>query len=166
MLDGIGMKPELDFQQVILDKAADGPHLVLDKKGEALWGAGVGWPGFMKVANGPAGARFVAPSAEQIKQILPKHPHLEPMSVPASTYKGQDMQIDSVGLWLLILVRPDVPDDVVYRLARAIHHPESELTKQLKQGRFTKVQNTVAQVPSARLHPGAVRYFREAGFMN
>ena len=162
VLDGIGLQADRDFESVILEKAADGPRLVLDHKVEALWGAGIGWPGFVQVANGPAGARFIAPSAAQVKQILTKHPHLKSMSVPAGTYKGQDAQINSVGLWSLILVRAELPDEVVYRLARAIHHGEKALAKQLKQGSYTTAQNTVAQVPTAQLHPGAARYFREA----
>jgi len=165
VLDGLGMKPDVDFKQVILDKAAEGPRLVLDKKVEALWGAGIGWPGFVKVANGPEGARFIAPSSAQIKQILAKHTHLKTMSVPAGTYKGQDTQIDSLGLWSLIIVRPGLSEDVVYQLARAIHQGEDALVKRLKQGRYTKAQNTVAQVPLVRLHPGAVRYYREIGLI-
>lgn len=165
VLDGIGLIAERDFESVILEKAADGPQLVRNHKVEALWGAGIGWPGFVQVADDPAGARFIAPSAAQIKQILAKHPHLKTMSVPAGTYNGQDAQINSVGLWSLILVRPDLPDEVVYRLARAIHQGEAALAKQLEQGRYTTTQNTVAQVPSAQWHPGAARYFREANLV-
>ena len=128
--------------------------------------AGIGWPGFVKVANGPAGARFIAPSESQINQILTKHPHLKPMSVPAGTYQGQENQINSVGLWSLILVKPDLPDEVVYRLARAIHRGEETMADRLKQGRYTKAQHTVEQVSTARLHPGAARYYREAGLIN
>jgi TRAP transporter TAXI family solute receptor len=162
VLDGIGLAADRDFEAVILEKAADGPRLVLDHKVEALWGAGIGWPGFVQVANGPVGARFIAPSATQIKQILAKHPHLKTMSVPAGTYKGQDVDIKSVGLWSLILVRPELPEEVVYRLTRAIHQSEAKLAKQLRQGRYTTAQNTVSQVPTAQLHFGAIRYFREA----
>jgi len=165
VLDGIGLKPDRDFEAVILDKAGDGPGLVLDKKVEALWGAGIGWPGFVKVADSPTGARFIAPTSAQIKQILARHPHLKPMSVPAGTYRGQASQIDSVGLWSLILVRPDLPDEVVYRLARAIHRGEAAMAKRLEQGSYTTAQNTVAQVTMDRLHPGALRYFREAGLL-
>ena len=165
VLDGLGMKPDVDFKQVILNKAAEGPRLVLDKKVEALWGAGIGWPGFVQVANGSEGARFIAPSALQVKQILAKHPHLKSMSVPAGTYKGQAAQIDSVGLWSLILVRPGLSEDLVYQLVRAIHQGEAALVKRLKQGQYTKAQNTVSQVPETRLHPGAIRYFRELGLM-
>ena len=165
VLDGLGLNPEADFVQVILKKAAEGPNLVLDKKVEALWGAGIGWPGFVKVSNGPAGGRFIVPTATQINKILVKHPHLKKMSVPAGTYKGQEKQIDSIGLWSLILVRPELSDEVVYRLARAIHRGETALGERLEQGKYTRAQNTVVQVPAERLHPGAARYFREAGLM-
>jgi len=165
VLDGIGLKPDKDFKQVILDKAADGPRLVLEKKVEALWGAGIGWPGFVKVANSPAGARFIGPSSEQVKKILVKHPHLKAMSVPPGTYKGQAVQIDSVGLWSLILVKPDLADEVVYRVAKAIHQGETAMAKQLKQGSYTSAKNTVQQVSVDRMHPGAARYFRELGLI-
>jgi TRAP transporter TAXI family solute receptor len=163
VLDGLGLKADRDFEPVILDKAADGPRLVLERKVEALWGAGIGWPGFVKIADSTEGARFIAPTGAQIKEIMAKHRHLKPMSVPAGTYRGQDQKIDSLGLWSLILVRPGLPDEAAYRLAQAIHHGEGQLAKQLKQGRYTTAQNTVEQVPVVRLHPGALRYFREAG---
>ncbi|MDJ0861862.1 MAG: TAXI family TRAP transporter solute-binding subunit [Gammaproteobacteria bacterium] len=165
VMDGLGLKPERDFEQVILDRAADGPRLVLTHEVEAVWGAGIGWPGFVKVAEGPEGARFIAPTARQVEQILSKHPHLRPMSVPAGTYRGQAAQIDSVGLWSLILVRPDLPANVAYRLARAIHKGESVLAKRLEQGRYTTSRNTAQQIPRARLHAGTLQYLQEIGLL-
>ena len=165
VLDGLGLQPERDFGQVILDNAGDGPRLVLDGKVEALWGAGIGWPGFVTVANSASRARFIAPTADEIRQIQTKHPHLKQMSIPAGTYHGQNEPIESVGLWSLILVRPEVPEDLVYRLTRAIHRGEKMLAAQLAQGSYTTAQNTVAQVAVTRLHPGTVRYYREAGLL-
>ena len=66
----------------------------------------------------------------------------------------------------MILVKPELPDEVVYRLAHAIHQGERAMASRLKQGRYTKAQNTLEQVPISRLHPGAVRYYREAGLIN
>lgn len=165
VLDSLGLKPGRDFEQIILDKAADGPRLVLEKKAEALWGAGIGWPGFVKVANAPTGGRFIAPSVEQLKIILEKQPHLKPMTVPAGTYRGQTQAIESVGLWSLILIRPDIPDETAYQLVRAMHRGEAALAERLDQGAYTTAANTVAQVPVAQLHPGAVRYYRELGLL-
>jgi TRAP transporter TAXI family solute receptor len=165
VLDGLGLKPDQDFQQIILNKAAEGPKLVLEKKAEALWGAGIGWPGFVKVANAPGGARFIPPGFSQVEKILKKHPHLIRMTVPAGTYKGQDQDIHSLGLWSLILVRPDLDEDTVYRLARAIDKGHDALVKRLAQGRYTQSANTVKHVPLNRVHPGAIRYYREIGLI-
>lgn len=165
VLDGLGLEPDKDFQQIILDKAAEGPKLVMEGKAEALWGAGIGWPGFVKVANGPAGGRFIPPSQEQIQRILKKHPHLQEMTVPAGTYKGQKEDIHSVGLWSVILVRPDLDDESVYRLARAIHLGHDALVSRLPQGRYTQPANTVEYVPAEWLHPGAAKYYKEIGLL-
>jgi TRAP transporter TAXI family solute receptor len=165
VLDGLGLSPEKDFEQVILDKAGDGPRMVLDGSVAALWGAGIGWPGFVSIADSEAGARFIPPSAEQVQQILARHSHLRPMSIPANTYHGQDRRVDSVGLWSLIMIHPDVSDDIAYRLARAIHRGEQAMAKRLPQGRFTTAANAVREVPASRLHQGAVRYYQEVGLL-
>lgn len=165
VLDGLGLDPERDFGQILLDRAADGPPLVLDGKAAALWGAGMGWPGFVKVANGPAGARFIPPSPQEIERILTSHAHLKKMTVPAGTYKGQDQDIHSIGLWSLILVRPDLEDETVYRLASAIHRGHGMLVERLAQGRYTDAANTVENVPAGRLHQGAAKFYRELGLL-
>lgn len=161
VLNGLGLDPAKDFQQIILNKAAQGPKLVLEKKAEALWGAGIGWPGFVKVANSTVGARFIPPSQTQINTILKKHPHLKAMTVPAGTYKGQDKDIHSVGLWSLILISPSVSDNTVYHLAKAIHQAEAMMANKLKQGRFTTAKNTVNNVDANLLHPGVIKFYRE-----
>src|SRR2546427_618264 len=46
VLDGLGLDQERDFQAVYLDRAGDGPAMVLDDRAAALWGGGQGWPGF------------------------------------------------------------------------------------------------------------------------
>ena len=163
VLDGIGLNPETDFKPVILERATDGPRLLLEGKVEALWGAGIGWPGFVRAADSASGARFIAPTGEQVEQILTRHPHLRAMSVPAGSYRGQNQRIDSVGLWSLILTQPQLPDALAYRLADAIHRGAQPLSARLAQGRFTTMQNTATQVPAEQLHPGVARYLRERG---
>src|SRR5439155_787018 len=69
VLDGLGLDQERDFQAVYLDRAGDGPAMVLDGRVAALWGGGVGWPGFTAVAKAPGGARFIVPDAQGLKKI-------------------------------------------------------------------------------------------------
>src|SRR5713226_2947935 len=162
VLDGLGLDQERDFQAVYLDRAGDGPAMVLDGRVAALWGGGLGWPGFGAVAGAPGGARFIAPGADEIARILAKHTFLKPMTVPAGAYPGLDAPLPSVGSWSFILTRADLADDVAYRLARALHTGEAKLGERLPQARETTAVNTLAAAPRReQIHPGVVRYLRE-----
>src|SRR2546427_790489 len=158
VLDGLGFDQERDFQAVYLDRAGDGPAMVLDGRVAALWGGGLGWPGFSGVAQGPAGARFLAPDADGIRRILATHAFLKPMSVPAGAYPGLDAPLASVGSWSFIMARPTLAHDVAYRLARALHRGPEALARRLPQARETTATNTIPAAPRGDLrHPGGRR---------
>jgi TRAP transporter TAXI family solute receptor len=162
VLDGLGLDAEKDFSAVYLDRAGDGPAMVLDGRVAALWGGGIGWPGFAAVAQAPGGARFIAPDADEAARIRAKHSFLKIMTVPTGSYAGQEAPIVSVGSWSFILARPALDEGVAYRLSRALHRGESALAQRLAQARETTAQNTAAAAPSLDLiHPGVLRYLRE-----
>jgi len=166
VLDGIGLDPDRDFQAVYLDRAGDGPAMVLEGRVAALWGGGTGWPGFTTIAESPAGAWFISPSVQEIERIRVRHPFLKPLSLAARSYKGQDAPIASVGSWSLILARDGLEDALAYRLARALHRAEAALARRLPQARETTAANTVAAAPQIDLvHPGVLRYLREIGLL-
>jgi TRAP transporter TAXI family solute receptor len=164
VLDGLGLKQDEDFKSVYLDHAGDGPAMVLDGRVAALWGAGIGWPGFTTLAASPGGARFIAPDAEEMARIRARHAFLKPMTIPMGSYPSQNTPIDSLGSWSFVLVRADLDDDVASRLARTLHGAESALCKKLAQACETTAANTVTAVPDvALIHPGVMKYFRELG---
>lgn len=164
VLDGLGLKQDEDFTSVYLDRAGDGPAMVLDGRVAALWGAGIGWPGFAAVASSPGGGRFIAPDAEEIAAIRAKHSYLKPLTVPGGSYPGQSAAINSVGSWSYILTREDLPEEVAYRLARTLHGAEAAFCQKLAQACETTAANTFAAAPRVELiHPGVLKYLREIG---
>jgi TRAP transporter TAXI family solute receptor len=166
VLDGLGLDQERDFQAVYLDRAGDGPAMVLDGRVAALWGGGIGWPGFVTVGRAPGGARYLAPDADGLRRIQAKHAFLKPMSVPAGSYPGQTEAIPSVGSWSFIMARPTLSDDTAYRLARALHRGQAALAARLPQAADTTAANTVASAPRPELiHPGVRRYLGEIGLL-
>jgi uncharacterized protein len=166
VLDGLGLDQERDFRAVYLDRAGDGPAMVQDGRVAALWGGGVGWPGFAAVAKAPGGARFIVPDAEGLRQIQARHPFLKSMTVPAGSYVGQDAPIASVGSWSFIMARPGLPDDTAYRVAKALHRAEAGIAQRLPQGKETTAANTAAAAPRGDLiHPGVRRYLTELGLL-
>src|SRR5712672_2922332 len=164
MLDGIGLKQDEDFKSIYLDRAGDGPAMVLDGRAAALWGAGIGWPGFKSMAESPGGARFIVPDAGEIARIRAKHTFLKPLTIPANSYPNQTAAIDSLGSWSFMLLLENLPDDVAYHLAKTLHGIEATLCKKLPQSCETTAANTVAAAPNVDLiHPGVLKYFREIG---
>jgi TRAP transporter TAXI family solute receptor len=162
VLEGLGLDQQKDFQAIYLDKAGDGPAMVLDGRAAALWGGGVGWPGFAKLAE--AGGRFIAPTPDETARIRARHSFLKSTVLPAGSYAGQTEAIQSVGSWSFVLARNDLADDTAYALARAVHKGHAAFVKRLAQAAETTPQNTAAAAPKPELiHPGVRKYLTEIG---
>jgi uncharacterized protein len=166
-LNGIGLDQDRDFNAIYVDKVGDAPKMIGKGKAVALWGGGVGWPGFEAVTKAPGGARFIAPTEEEIALIIAKYPLLKRLILPANSYAGQNAPVVSVGSWSFVMARADLPDDIAYRIAKAIHRSEKELASRLPQARETTMANTLSAAPDrALIHPGVLRYLREIGLIS
>jgi TRAP transporter TAXI family solute receptor len=166
VMDGLGLDVERDFEARYLDRAGDGPAMVLDGRVAALWGGGTGWPGFIAVAGGPRGARFIAPDADERARIAARYPFLKPITLPAGSYPGQHEPVASLGSWPFVMARATLPEDTAYRLARALDRGAAALGARLAQARESTLANTLAAAPSLDLiHPGVLRYLRETGLV-
>jgi len=162
VMDGLGLDRDKDFVPRFLDQAGDGPKMVADGTVAALWGGGIGWPGFTAITK--AGGRFIGLTPEEVGKVGAKHAFLKPATVPAGAYEGQTEAVSSVASWSYVLARADLPEDVAYRLAKALHQGNARLVERLAQGRETTPQNTRAAAPSPnQIHPGVQRYLREIG---
>ena len=160
--EALGLDRDKDFDAVYLERAGHGAPMVLNGEVAAQWGGGVGWPNFTKIMN--AGGRLVGLSDEQIGSVNAAFPFLMPMTIPADSYPGQTTGLKTVGSFSFLLARADLPDDIAYRLAKAIHKAQPALSARLKQGRDTLPENTWKAAGDAhRIHPGAYSYLAEIG---
>ena len=161
VVDGVGLDRDKDFQPIYLERAGDGPAMVQDGRVAALWGGGIGWPGFTTMANSSGGARFIVPNDAEVERIVAKHTNLKRVKVPAGAYKGIDRDLTSVGSWSFVFARADLPEETAYRVARALHRAEAKLGAKLAQARESTAANTAAAADRSQLHPGVARYLRE-----
>ena len=105
VLDGLGLKQDEDFKSIYLDRAGDGPAMVQDGRAAALWGAGIGWPGFAAVASSPGGARFIAPDAGR-DRAHPRQAYVPQAADGAGRQLSEPDRADRLGrLWSFILTR-------------------------------------------------------------
>jgi hypothetical protein len=87
--------------------------------------------------------------------------------VPAGTYDFMKKPYPTVRMWVSLLAGSHVPDEVVYKYVKALAENESRVQSiggSLKSAPFTraKMVNNPANLP---FHPGALRYYKEAGLV-
>jgi uncharacterized protein len=84
--------------------------------------------------------------------------------IPAGSYRGIDVDTPSLGFSALWVVNADVDADLVYAITRALWHPATaKLFAALDPiGKRVLLYRALDGL-SVPLHPGAVRFYREAG---
>lgn len=162
VLAAADLDPERDIRSVLLDHAGDGPAMVLDGRVAALWGGGIGWPGFVAVAKAPGGARFIGPSEEAMAKVVAKDSALRRLTVPAGSFPGQDSPVATVGSWSFILARPGFPPDAAYRIVSTLAKANGEMRARHPQGSESDPRGLDGLVPPAALNEGTRRYLAEA----
>ena len=87
------------------------------------------------------------------------------------TYQGDHYSLDViifVGYRVksrgAVLACASLPDDVAYRLAKALHQGHAALAAKLDQAQESTLENTLAAAPTRELiHPGVLKYMKEVG---
>jgi TRAP transporter TAXI family solute receptor len=105
---------------------------------------------------------FIQPSAEQVAIIRKQMPEISPSLVPAGTYPSQVRDYQTVGLFNFAVAHKDLPDELVYRIVKAVFDNRDELIKAQSSAKETLPAN-IARNTILPLHAGAIRYYREIG---
>ena len=82
--------------------------------------------------------------------------------IPAGTYPGQEQDISTIAQPNFLAVRQDVDEEAVYLITKAIYENLPVLHSIHKATRAMDINKALAGLPMP-LHPGAARYYREAG---
>jgi len=111
------------------------------------------------------GVRFLAVDSEHMKKILEMEPGLMETAIPAGAYKGLKADVPAVGTVTAIVINKDVSDDLAYNIVKTLYTNWPELAKVKKQAiDESKPENALlgARIP---VHPGAMRYYKEMGYV-
>jgi TRAP transporter TAXI family solute receptor len=85
-----------------------------------------------------------------------------PYLIPAGTYPGQEADITTIAQPNFLAVRADVSEDDVYKITKTIYENLGFLQSIHKATNAMALEKAIAGLPMP-LHPGAARYFQEAG---
>jgi uncharacterized protein len=87
------------------------------------------------------------------------------VTIPAGTYDGQDADVASAAVGNFLVTSADVPDDTVYAMTKLLFENLDRLTAAHAAAKAIDPAKALDGMP-VPLHPGAERYYREAGLMN
>jgi len=119
------------------------------------------WPVMVDLANSRDLKWF--PVADKVRKgMADKYGYLA-ADMPANIYKGQDKPLKTMADSVVLLVNKDVPDDLVYQMVKIVCENKSKwVATHSMFAPFDPKKACNAPIP---LHPGAIKYFKEKGYL-
>lgn len=106
---------------------------------------------------------YVPFTDEAKTSLIADYAFFEPATIPAGTYTGLDAAYDGLNVGSMHLVTHEsVPEDVVYTMTKAIYENAPEVVERHPAGKAINAKRVVVDTGTP-FHPGAIRFFREAG---
>lgn len=105
---------------------------------------------------------FIQPTQEQIAVLRNAMPELTNSLIPAATYQSLTQDYHSIGLYNFAIAHVSLPDDLVYRIVKAVFENHEELVRSYSGAKETAPVH-IGQNTLLPIHSGAARYYREVG---
>jgi uncharacterized protein len=126
----------------------------------------VGHPnGSIQEAVSTIDAHLVPVTGAEIDKLVEENPFYAKATVPGGMYQGTDADVETFGVKATFVTSADVPDDVVYEVVKAVFDNFDRFKKLHPAFEGLTKEGMISDGLSAPLHPGAEKYFKEAGLM-
>ncbi len=102
----------------------------------------------------------------EIDRLIAENEYYSKVSIPGGMYRGQDDSTQTFGLSATVMTRASTSEEDVYEMAKAVFE-DLETFRNLHPA-FSDLDpaRMVSEGLSAPMHPGAFRYYREAGLID
>jgi TRAP transporter TAXI family solute receptor len=154
-----------DFKLASELKAAEQSRALCDNKIDAMIYT-VGHPaGSIKEATTSCDSVLVEVSGPEVEKLVGDNDYYRKATIPGGMYRGSDKDVMTFGVGATFVTSTKVPDDVVYQVVKAVFENFDSFKKLHPAFGVLKKEEMIKDGLSAPLHPGAARYYKEAGLM-
>ena len=119
----------------------------------------------IKQATDSCDSNLIEVSGKEVDQLVAQHSYYRRGSIPGDTYRGNPENIASFGVGATVVTAASTSDEIVYQVVKSIFE-NFDSFKQLHPALVSlKKQQMINDSLTAPLHPGAIKYYQEAGLM-
>ena len=154
-----------DFALTSELKASEQSKALCDNKIDAMVYT-VGHPsGSIKEATTSCDSVLVTVDGSAVEKLITDNDFYRSATIPGGMYAGSDGDVATFGVGATFVSSAKVSDDVVYNVVKAVFENFDSFRKFHPAFANLKKSEMVKDGLSAPLHPGAVKYYKEAGLL-
>ena len=111
------------------------------------------------------GAKLIPLSGPAVDKLVAGAPYYAKVSIPGGLYAGNPDPTPTYGVLATFVTSSKVPDATVYELVKAVFENFDDFKKLHPAFAHLDPKEMIKNGNSAPLHPGAVKYYKEKGWM-
>jgi TRAP transporter TAXI family solute receptor len=111
------------------------------------------------------GAKLVSVTGPAVDKLVKANPYYAYATIPAGLYPNNPQETKTYGVLATVVSSTRTSPDTVYQVVKAVFDNFSEFKKLHPAFQVLKPENMIKDGLSAPLHPGAVKYYKEKGWM-
>ncbi len=154
-----------DFSLASELKSSEQSKALCDNKIDAMVFT-VGHPsGSIKEAATSCDSVLVDVTGPAIDMLVSENDYYRKATIPGGMYNGNPNDVHTFGVGATFVSSTAVPDEVVYQVVKAVFENFDDFKKLHPAFANLKKEEMIRDGLSAPLHPGAIRYYKQAGLM-
>jgi TRAP transporter TAXI family solute receptor len=110
-------------------------------------------------------AKLVSLTGPAVDKLIKDHPYYAQATIPGGMYAGNPEPVKTYGVLATVVTSAKVPDEIVYNLVKTVFENFADFKKLHPAFANLNPEEMVKSGLSAPLHPGAVKYYKEKGWL-
>lgn len=111
------------------------------------------------------GARLVSLTGAAVDKLVAERPYYAKVTIPAALYRNNPEATNTYGVLATLVSSSKVPAETVYQVVKAVFDNFEEFKKLHPALANLKPENMIKDGLSAPLHEGALKYYKEKGWI-
>ena len=155
-----------DFAHVLALDPAEQEQALCRNEVDAVFFAAGHPNGLTQGVTAGCRARLVRVAGKPIERLLATHPYYVASMIPGGMYAGNPDDVPTIASQAVLVTSSDVPDELAYAVVKAVLGNFADFRRLHPVLRPLEIQDLVPSGAVIPIHPGALKYYREAGLVH